>query len=77
MLMLAILDLPHRNQRILRSAARRHALSGSLAILMIALVLYFMVADIEIKLGWIGLDSLIIIAVYILAVRLISTDGTP
>lgn len=77
MLLLAILDLTHRNQRLLRKAARRHALSGSLAILMIALVLYFMVTDIKIKLGWIGLDSLIIIAVYILAVRLISRDGTP
>ncbi|HNR01457.1 MAG TPA: hypothetical protein PKK59_02890 [Anaerolineaceae bacterium] len=76
MLLLAVLDLINRKQRLLRKAARRHALSGSLAILMIALVLYFMLADIKIKLGWVGLDSLIIIAVYILAVRLISRDNT-
>jgi len=76
MLLLAILDLTHRSQRLLRKAARRHALSGSLAILMIVLVLYFMLADNDIKFGWIGLDSLIIIAVYVLAVRLISRDDT-
>lgn len=76
MLLLAILDLIHRSQRLLRKAARRHALSGSLAILMIVLVLYFMLADVDIKLGWVGLDSLIIIAVYILAVRFISRDNT-
>jgi cation:H+ antiporter len=74
MLLLAILDLTHRNQRLLRKAARRHALSGSLAILMIVLVLYFMLADIQLKIGWVGIDSLIIIAVYVLAVRLISRD---
>ncbi len=76
MLLLAVLDLMNRTQRLLRKAARRHALSGSLAILMIVLVLYFMLADIDITLGWVGLDSLIIIGVYILAVRLISRDNT-
>ena len=76
MLLLAVIDLLHRHQRLLRKAARRHALSGSLAILMIVLVLFFMLADIDIKLGWVGLDSLIIILVYIIAVRLISGDDT-
>ena len=44
MLLLAILDLTHRNQRLLRSAARLHARSGSLAIMICVLVLYY-VAD--------------------------------
>ncbi len=77
MLLLAVLDLLNRRARLLRTAARRHALSGSLAILMIALVLYFLLADIETKLLWVGLDSLIIIAVYIIAVRFISSEGQP
>ncbi len=72
MLLLAILDLLHRSQRILRKAAMRHALTGSLAILMIGLVLFFMSAEIEIKVGWVGLDSLIIIGAYVFALRLIS-----
>lgn len=75
MLLLAVLDLVNRRERLLRKAARRHALSGSLAILMIALVLYFLLADVDTKLLWVGLDSLIIIAVYIVAVRFISKEG--
>lgn len=74
MLLLAILDLLHRSQRILRKAAMRHALTGSLAILMIGLVLFFITAEVEVKIGWVGLDSLIIIATYIFALRLISGD---
>lgn len=75
MLLLAVLDLVNRRERLLRKAARRHALSGSLAILMIALVLYFLLADVDTKIFWVGLDSLIIIAVYIVAVRFISKEG--
>jgi cation:H+ antiporter len=75
MLLLAILDLLHRSQRILRKAAMRHALTGSLAIMMIGLVLYFIAADVQVKLGWVGLDSIIIIAAYIFALRLISGDS--
>ncbi|KAF0110426.1 MAG: inner membrane protein [Chloroflexi bacterium] len=74
MLLLAILDISHRSQRILRKSAQRHALTGSLAILLIGLVLYLLLANIDIKIGWVGLDGLIILATYIFAVRLISTD---
>jgi len=78
MFLLAIIDLAHRDQRILRKAALKHALSGSLAVLMIGLVIFFMLADIKIQIGWIGLDSLIIIGAYIIAVWLIqgNSDGT-
>lgn len=77
MLLLAILDLVNRRERLLRKAARRHALSGSLAILMIAFSLFFLLADIQVKILWVGLDSLIIVAVYVIAVRLISREGPP
>jgi cation:H+ antiporter len=60
---------------LLRKAARRHALSGSLAILMITLSLFFLLADIQVKILWVGLDSLVIVLVYIMAVRLISREG--
>ena len=62
MLLLAVLDLVHRNTRILRRAALKHALSGSLTIFLIGLVLFFMLADIRVQIGWVGLDSLLIIA---------------
>jgi cation:H+ antiporter len=75
MLLLAIIDIAFRNQRILRKAALKHAVTGSLTVFLIGLVVFFMLADIDIKIGFVGLDSLIIIAVYILAVRLIHKDS--
>jgi cation:H+ antiporter len=75
MMLLAVLDLVSRRERLLRKAARRHALSGSLAILMITLALFFLIADIQVRILWVGLDSLIVVVVYIIAVRLISREG--
>ncbi len=75
MLLLAIIDISFRNQRILRKAALKHAVTGSLTIFLIGLVVFFMLANIDIKIGFIGLDSLIIIAFYVLAVRLIYSDN--
>ncbi len=75
MFLLAIIDISFRNQRILRTAALKHAVTGSLTVFLIGLVVFFMIADIDIKIGFVGLDSLIIIAVYILAVKLIHKDS--
>jgi cation:H+ antiporter len=77
MLLLAIIDIVNRNQRILRKAALKHALTGSLAVFMIGLVVFFIIADIDVKIGWIGLDSLLLIAIYVIAVRLIHKDSSP
>lgn len=78
MFLLAIIDLLNRNQRILRKAALKHALTGSLTVLLIGLVVFFMLADIHLTIGWVGIDSLVIIGVYILSVRLIQkTNSSP
>jgi cation:H+ antiporter len=74
MLLLAILDLSHRKERILRKAALKHALSGSLAIFIIGLAVFFIVADIPVKIGWVGLDSIFIMLAYFVGVRLIQTN---
>jgi cation:H+ antiporter len=71
MVLLAVLDIAGRNQRILRKATLKHALSGSLTVFMIGLVVFFTLANIEWQIGWIGVDSLVIIGGYILAIRLI------
>lgn len=71
MFLLAIIDVANRNQRVLRKAALKHALTGSLAVFMIGLVVFFILADINIEIGWVGIDSLVIIVAYIIAVRLI------
>jgi len=41
MLLLAVLDIVHSRQRLLRKAAFKHALSGGLAMFMIGLVAFF------------------------------------
>ncbi len=71
MFLLAVVDLMHRKQRILRKAALKHALTGSLAVFLIGLVVFFILADIRLQIGWVGMDSLVIIAGYFIAVRLI------
>jgi cation:H+ antiporter len=71
MLLLAILDIVNRKQRILRKAALKHALSGSLAIFLIGMVVFFILADVDVRIGWVGIDSILIIFFYIIAVWLI------
>jgi len=72
-LILAIMDLSHPKKRILRKAAMKHALSGVLSILLISMVVFYIGADLpyHVHVGpWaVGLDSVTIIAVYVLAVR--------
>lgn len=76
MLMLAILDILNRRERLLRKAALKFALSGSLAVFIIGLVVFFAMADIETSIGWVGIDALVIILAYVIAIRLIQTNQT-
>jgi len=74
MFLLAILDMLHRKDRILRKAALKHALTGSLTVFLIGLVVFFMLADIKIRIEWVGLDSIIILLAYVVGVRLIQAN---
>jgi cation:H+ antiporter len=75
MLLLAILDLVYQQARILRRVAMTHALTASLASAMIGLSIFFMLGDIDFKVGWLGIDSLVLILVYIGGIRLIQSNG--
>lgn len=77
MFLLALVDIVSRNERVLRKAALKHALTGSLTVFMIGLVVFFMLADIRLQVGWVGLDSLAIIGCYIVAVRLVQGSAAP
>lgn len=74
MFLLAILDMAHRKEHLLRKAALKHALSGSLAVFLIGLVVFFVMADIQVSIAWIGFDSLVIIGAYIIAMLLIQKN---
>lgn len=71
MLMLAVLDLANPRSRILRRVAVNHALSAGLAVLLTGMAVFFVLADIELQIGWVGLDSLILVAMYWLGMWLI------
>ncbi len=75
MLMLAILDMAHHKQRILRKAAMKHALSGSLTALMIGLAVFFILADLPVQVGWVGVDSLILMLLYFASMALLQAEN--
>jgi cation:H+ antiporter len=75
MLLLAILDLLGRQARILRRVAMKHALTASLATLLIGMAAFFILADVDITIGHVGVDSLLLIATYIVGVRLIQSNN--
>ncbi len=75
MFLLGVLDLVGRQARILRRVAMRHALTAGLAILLSGLAVFFILADVKLCIGWFGLDSLCIGAVYIAGLRLIHANN--
>jgi cation:H+ antiporter len=76
--MLAVLDLLGQNERVLRAVAMRHALTASLAILLIGMAVFFILVDLIGGIGWIGYDSLLIILAYVAGIRLIQNQvGAP
>jgi cation:H+ antiporter len=52
-----------------------HALTAALGSAMIGLSVFFILSDIHLQIGWLGVDSLVLILVYIVGIRLIQTNG--
>ncbi|HOC21510.1 MAG TPA: hypothetical protein PKL16_08420 [Anaerolineae bacterium] len=71
MALVGLLGLIFYKQRVLRQVAMRHALTASLATMLIGLATFFILADIDVKIGWVGLDSLLLMGAYIASVWLI------
>jgi cation:H+ antiporter len=74
MLLLAILDLLHQNERILRKAALKHALSGSSTVLLITMVVFFMLDELTWHIGWVGVDSILLMLAYLATVYFIQGE---
>jgi cation:H+ antiporter len=77
MLVLAVIDVAGQQQRLLRKAALKHALSGSLAVMMIAMVVFFILANIDLQVGWVGIDSILLMLAYGVAIYLIQQNANP
>src|SRR5690606_30847385 len=75
MFLLAVVDLMFYRVHILRRVTINHAVSASLAVLLNAAALLFILADLDLAIGWVGVDSLVLIALYVLGARLLTGGG--
>lgn len=75
MFLLAVVDILFYRVRILRRVTINHAVSATLAVLLTSVALFFILAQIDVSIGWVGVDSLILIAIYVLGARLLSGGG--
>ena len=71
MFALGVLDLLNQNTRILRQVAQNHTMTASIGNMMLGLAVFFILANINGALGWVGVDSLAIILVYVIGIRVI------
>lgn len=76
MFMLGIIDIVSRNARVLRLVANTHSLTAGIGSLMISIAVLSMLAKIDLKVGWVGVDSLLLIAIYIGGVTLLQGHNT-
>jgi cation:H+ antiporter len=75
MMLLGVLDLAFWRVRVLRQVALKHVLSAGVAILMTLSAVFLLMAQIDVRIGWVGLDSLILIGLYVVGVWLIQRDS--
>lgn len=71
MMILAVVDLMHRQHRVLQRVSQGHTLVASLAIALTALTASFVLADLGWSVGRVGIDTLVIGALYLLGTRVV------
>jgi cation:H+ antiporter len=74
MLLLGMLDMIFYRNRILRRVALKHALTASLGTMLTGMAVFFILSDIHLKIGWFGLDSLLMLAMYFTGVWLLRSN---
>lgn len=74
MLLLGLLDIIFYKSRVLRRVALKHALTASLGTMLTGIAVFFLLSDIELTIGWIGLDSLMMIAIYFFGIWLLRSN---
>lgn len=74
MLLLAIIDLINYQVPLMRRMAINHTLTAVLASLLMLLSVIFIIGKFNLTIGWVGIDSLILIALYFGGVWLIQQE---
>jgi cation:H+ antiporter len=74
MLLLGALDMIFHRTRIIRRVALRHALTASLGTMLTGMAVFFLLADVNVRIGWVGIGSLLIMAMYFTGVWLLRSN---
>jgi cation:H+ antiporter len=75
MFLLAVLNLVYWRERILQRVVLKHALTASLVSMLSVMVLFFVIAKLDLMIGWVGLDSILVVVGYFAAIWLIRMDS--
>lgn len=73
--LLALVDLFHFQVPLLRRVAVSHALTATLASLLMLTAVIAILAEIDITIGWVGLDALALIVIYFAGIWLIQRES--
>ncbi|MBN1976345.1 MAG: sodium:calcium antiporter [Anaerolineae bacterium] len=74
MLLLGALDMVFHRTRIIRRVALRHALTASLGTMLTGMAVFFLLADVNLRIGWVGIGSVLIMAMYFTGVWLLRSN---
>lgn len=73
--LLAVVDLLHRQTPLMRRVAVSHSLTAALATVLMLVAVLSMVLQIDLTIGWVGVDSLLIIALYFAGIWLVQREN--
>lgn len=75
MMLLAIIDLINFQVPLLRRVAISHALTAALTTILMLVAIISIMDEVDLKIGWVGLDSLVIIGLYFGGIWLIQREN--
>jgi cation:H+ antiporter len=75
MMLLALVDLINYQVPLLRRIAVSHALTAALTTILMLVAIISILDEVDIKIGWVGLDSLVIIGLYFGGIWLIQREN--
>ncbi len=75
MLLLALVDLVNYQVPLLRRIAINHALTAALTTMLMLVAIISILDEVDLKIGWVGVDSLVIIGLYFGGIWLIQREN--